>query len=570
MLTRIRIRNLAVVEDAELEFEGGLNVLTGTTGAGKSLILGAVNLLLGEKASSDQIRRGESVADVEAAFSVDRGGDLADHANGDGVVVLRRELRANGRSQAYVGERAATVREVQAIASLLFEPHGQNEQYRLRDPQAHVEYLDAFAGNGALRADYTRALDAYRTAESDLAQFERRIERIRERSELLEHRVAELERADVSPGEKDELERSLRVMENAEGVAAALRFACEALYDDDASAVSVVARVRRELSRVAGVDETLAGFARDIEGVDIALHEAADAMRRYLDAMDHDPETLRFQQERLDVLIGLERRYGKPLDGILAELESWRGELEGLAFEDERRAALEQALDAAAAEVGTCAGRLCEARRAAAKLLDRKMTSELRDLMMEGATFRTDVRLARDPSGRVSVDGAGVTLYEHGAEDVRLFVRPNPGESEGPVDRIASTGETSRVALALKKLTRAGAPGSVLVFDEIDAGVGADLGDVIAAKLLELSATYQIICITHMPQIAARGARHLVVTKHSGKGRTRVDVRAVDGEERRAEIARMLGGRRGSDNRLALAAEMLRRPSEPGRGSRAR
>jgi DNA repair protein RecN (Recombination protein N) len=310
---------------------------------------------------------------------------------------------------------------------------------------------------------------------------------------------------------------------------------------------------------VATVDETLAGFARDMETTEIAMRENVDAMRHYLEGMDHDPEVLRSKQERLDVLIALERRYGKDADALAGDLETWRAELEGLAFEDDRREALQSSRARAASALARAASVLGDKRRAAAPRLDAAVTAELDALMMKGATFRTEVGLAHDANGEVEVGGTPVALAEHGTDSVRLHVRPNPGEAEGPVDRIASTGETSRIALALKALTNAGAPGSVLIFDEIDAGVGGDLGDVIAAKLAALAHSYQIICITHMPQIAARAPRHLVVSKDTGSGRTRVRVRPVDADERRLEIARMLGGSEGSKRRLALAGELLER-----------
>jgi len=554
MLERLRIHNLSVVEDVELTFGPGLNVLTGSTGAGKSLILGAVNLLLGERVSGDLVRAGESRAEVEAEFSLPAGLDAL--ATG-GNVVLRREVRSGCRSQAWIDGAATTLRELHRVASLLVEPHGQNEQYRLRNRETHVEYVDAYARNAALRERYRKALERFRSARRALDEFERRVALIEERRELLEHRVGEVERAALQAGEKEELERSLRVLENVDRIHAALNYACEALYDSEDSALALVARARKQVREVAGIDPTLAGYVSEIEGGEIPLRECVDAMRSYLDHMEFDPEQLQVMQERLDVLIALERRYGMSADQLIVEAAQWREELDSVALQDDRRETLRDELEASARSVAKEAAALGASRRSTAAKLDRKMTAELQELMMKGAEFRTHVAYVRESGSAVEIDGVGVALLDHGADDVHMHVRTNPGEPEGALDRIASTGEVSRIALALKGLTNAGNPGSVMVFDEIDAGVGADLGSVIAEKLLELSRRYQIICITHMPQIAAHGSRHMVVSKHTRDGRTVVDVALVDGTARRGEIARMLGGEEGSGRRLALADELL-------------
>lgn len=554
MLERLRIHNLSVVEDVELAFGAGLNVLTGSTGAGKSLILGAVNLLLGERVSGDLVRAGESRAEVEAEFSLPAG---LDGLPTSGRVVLRREVQAGGRSRAWIDGAVTTLRELQRVASLLVEPHGQNEQYRLRNRETHVEYVDAYARNAELRERYREALERFRSARRALEEFERRVAILEERHELLEHRVGEVEGAALQAGEKEELERSLRVLENADRIHAALNYACEALYDSEESALALVSRARKQVREVAEIDQTLAGYVSEIEGSEISLRECVDAMRSYLDRMEFDPEQLRVMQERLDVLIALERRYGKSVDQLIVEAAQWRDELDGVAFQDDRREVLRGELEASARSVTKEAAALGASRRSAAAKLDRKMTAELQVLMMKGAEFRTHISYVRESGSAVEIDGVGVALLDHGADDVHLHVRTNPGEPEGALDRIASTGEVSRIALALKGLTNAGSTGSVMVFDEIDAGVGGDLGNVIAEKLLELSRRYQIICITHMPQIAAHGSRHMVVSKRTSHGRTVVEVALVDGAARRGEIARMLGGEEGSGRRLALADELL-------------
>jgi DNA repair protein RecN (Recombination protein N) len=351
------------------------------------------------------------------------------------------------------------------------------------------------------------------------------------------------------------------VLENSERIHAALDFACQSLYDDDQSALALLGRAKKKVREVGAVDESLARFASDLETAVISLRESVDGMRRYVEGMEFDPEHLQAMQERLGVLIAFERRYAMSIDELVVQAKSWQDELESGAFEDDRRRRHLEAVTSVGEKVSAAAAALSAARRAAAGSLDTRMTRELQALMMKGAVFHTHIGFAEDARSDVVVDGTPVALLDDGVDVVHLCMRTNPGEPEGGVDRIASTGEASRVALALKKLTNAGGPGSVMIFDEIDAGVGADLGEVIAEKLLELSREYQIVCITHMPQIAARGARHLVVAKKSARGRTWVDVTAVEGAARRGEIARMLGGAQGSEHRMALASELLEKHS---------
>jgi DNA repair protein RecN (Recombination protein N) len=299
-------------------------------------------------------------------------------------------------------------------------------------------------------------------------------------------------------------------------------------------------------------------MSEQLENAAITLKETAADMRSYLDGFDFDPDKLESLQARLSFLIALERRYGKSMDEVLRDRDQWREELASIAFEDEERGKLERAVDESVVTLGKAAEVLTASRKKGARSLDRSMTTELGQLMMKGARFRTDVTIEPDEESRLLVDGRSVRPLEDGVDVVEFHVRTNPGETEGSVAEVASSGELSRIALALKRITTLERAAGVLVFDELDAGVGADLGEMIAAKIGALAERYQIICITHMPQIAARGRRHLVVRKETVKGRTYTTVEPVDAEERRAEIARMLGGAEGSEKRLALAAEMLK------------
>jgi DNA repair protein RecN (Recombination protein N) len=559
MLLELRIKNLVVVEDVTLTFEKNLNVLTGSTGTGKSLILGAVNLLLGERASNRLIRSGADTAEVEGIFRI-----AASEKNllfpSDGtsdLISLRREIQQSGRSAAFIQDRPVPVKALRDACIALIEPHGQNEQLRLKNPENHIGYLDKLAGNQSLRQSYARQLETMRAASARLREFDRKIVLLKEKRELFEHRLSEIDRAGIEPGERDVLQARLKVAENAQKIYEALHQSAEALYDGEISAESLVSQAAALIARIETLDPKFEAFTEQLETARITAKECAGEMRSYLSGLEFDSAELERMQERYAFLLGLERRYGKPVDDVLADCDKWRQELESLTFEDEERNKLEAEFQQAVKTLSATIKKLTAGRIRTAKELDQKITAEMQNLMMSGASFRTEIELEPDPSSPLKIAGRPVRLFEHGVDQVEFFVRTNKGEDEGGLCTIASTGEISRIALALKKVTQAGADTGTLVFDEIDAGVGADLGDVIARELRALAASYQIICITHMPQIAAAGEHHITVSKQNLGGRTTVQAAPVEGEERLKELARMLGGSKGSEKRLALAAEML-------------
>ena len=551
MLRRLRIENLAVVESAVIEFAPGFNVLTGSTGAGKSLIVGAVNLLLGEKGGADLIRRDAEEAAVEATFA---GIDLA---GAEGEIRVERRLSRSGRSSARVDGRTVPLRELRSICARFIEPHGQNEQYRLRDPEAHVGYVDAFARNVEERAAWAQALAEWRRARAELERFDAETARLSEQRELFTHRLQEIERLAPRPGEKAELETAARIMANAEKMFAALDETCALLHDDDDAAAARVGHARRRLDVIGAIDPRVAALDERLAQAESLVTDVAGEARAIRDALEFEADDVERVQERLEALSRMEKRYRASIEEILEESTRWRAGLAGLEDASANRSALVVDVDARARNLAAAGGRLSDSRRRAAAELDRRVTAELEGLMMPGARFRTEIASLADAGGLVVSPGAAVAVFEHGLDVVRMRVRTNPGEEEGALEAIASTGELSRIALVLKPLTAADVTGRTLIFDEIDAGVGADLGDALAQKLLALAAAHQIICITHMAQIAARGHTHLVVRKATDEDRTRVLVCPVAGEERTREIVRMLGGGVGSERRRALAEELL-------------
>ena len=559
MLLELSIKNLAVVEDVTLTFGKNLNVLTGSTGAGKSLILGAVNLLLGQRASNRLIRRGADSAEVTGTFvmPLTTAGSLFPASGESNRITLRRKIQPSGRSSAYIQDQPVPVKTLRDACIALIEPHGQNEQLRLKNPENHIVYLDKLTGNKPLQETYTRQLEDMNKASARLRQFDKKIALLKEKKELFEHRLSEIDRAVVERGQRESLEARLKVAENAQKIFEALHQAAEALYEGETSAESLVSQAAGLLARIEAFDPKFEALSEQLETARLTARECAGEMRSYLGGLEFDPAELERMQERFAFLLGLERRYGKSIDDILDDCEKWRQELDSLNFEDEERHKLDAEFQQTVKALAGTIKKLTAGRVRSAKELDRKITAEMQNLMMPGASFRTEIGTEPDPSSPLEIGGRPVRLFEHGVDQVEFFVRTNKGEAEGSLCAIASTGEISRIALALKKVTQAGADTGTLVFDEIDAGVGADLGDVIARELRALAARYQIICITHMPQIAAAGERHITVSKRMLGDRTTVQAAPVEGEERLREVARMLGGSKGSEKRLALAGEML-------------
>ncbi len=569
MLRRLSIENLAVVENVEVELGPGLNVLTGSTGAGKSLVLGALNLLLGEKSDASVIREGCDEARVEAEFApapLPSGVALGVGVEGGRAITVARRVTRAGRSHASIDGRSATLKDLRTLCECFIEPHGQNEQYRLRDPSTHVHYVDAFADNARERAHFGEAIAELRRAQADLARFQSEVAAARERRELLAHRVDDIDRVAPKPGEKASLEGAARVLAHAEKIHAAMAEATASLYDDETSASAIVGRIERHVAPLASLDARIAEMADLLAQARAALDEAATRARAVIDGLDFEPAEVERLQERLEVLTRLEQRYRLDVETLIETAREWKRGLEHLEDANERQRELANEVTLRASIVSEAGVALTRTRTRAAGELDRGVTAGLASFHMKGATFRTVVANEPDSSSVVRVGDAAVAAFDDGLDVVRMRARTNPGETENAVEAIASTGELSRMALVIKGLTRSGSAGTTLVFDEIDAGVGADLGHVLAEKLLALSARHQILCITHMPQIAAKAPVHIGVAKAVQGARTRVRLARLQGDDRTREIARMLGGDEGSERRAReLLAPAPRGTPAPGR-----
>mgnify|MGYP000675107449 CR=1 FL=1 len=546
-LRELTVENLAVVERVRLSLAPGLTVLTGETGAGKSLVVDAVALALGARASTDLVRSGADAARVEAVFDappLDADDPMADVvAVGEGSVIVRREVGADGRSVARLNDRTVTVGGLASVGSRLGEIHGQHEQQRLLEPARQLALLDGFGGHAALLTEVADAHRAWRATVAAAAELLTDAHELARRVELLRHQVDEISTGAPRPGEDAELEAQLRAAEHGETIARAADEAVRALREEGGAGEALGA-VERGLTTAAAHDERFAALADRAAGLSAEAVELARDVAAVAEGVDLDPASRATAEERLSLLYDLRRKYGDSLEAVVAFGEQAASDLERLehqeadrerlrAEEVERRTALEAAAD-----------QLREARRDAADRLVTAVNGELPPVGLPAEAFG----VALEPA----------EIGPSGGDRVTFTFAPNPGEPPRPLSRIASGGEASRLSLALEVVLAAADDTALLVFDEIDAGVGGRNASALGERLHDLSQYHQVLCVTHLPQVAAWADAHLVVGKRVEGERTTTEVRVLDADGRTAELAAMLAGEGAGEEAQAAAEALLR------------
>jgi DNA repair protein RecN (Recombination protein N) len=555
MLKLLRVNNIALIPALEVEFGPGLTLLTGETGAGKSILIDSLGLLLGDRASPDLIRTGEDRAAVEAVFDLpDAAGLLEERglsADGD-EVVIRRELQASGKGRATVNGALVPVSLLRDLAPRLTVIHGQHEPQGLLDASTHLDLLDHFAGadDGRPLAEFFRDLRAAEAALERLRGDRREAER---RREMLEFQATEIEKAALAPGEEEALRVEKARQANADRLAALSGEAYGLLYDDEGAALSLLGQVFRRLEDLAAIDSSFQPYLDARAGALAPLEDLALWLRDYHEQLEVSPGRLDEIEARLAVLERLKKKYGATVEEVLAFGERCRRELDALLSPEEQERALEARRERLAATFLERARALSKRRRAAALDLRRRVQAELAQLAMEKTRFEVafvpaEADAAVDPS----------QWTERGLERAEFLLSPNPGEELRPLARIASGGELSRIMLGLKSVVRSDVPGLTLVFDEVDAGIGGRVAEVVGRKLKAVAARQQVLCVTHLPQIAAFADQHLAVRKRVERGRTVTLVEPLEGEARVEEVARMLGGETITATARQHAREMLK------------
>jgi DNA repair protein RecN (Recombination protein N) len=553
MLSELRVRDLAVIADAHLELAAGLNVLTGETGAGKSMLVDALALLLGERADAALVRPGAARASVEGAFDLESRTGLAARLAefgveaDDGRLILKREVHSGGRSRAWVNGSPVTVGVLAEIGRRLVDLHGQHETQSLLRPEAQRDILDAFADAAGEAAAVRATWDHSERLAAEQRELQDRQAEARKRADYLRHVADEIDKAKPKPGELELVEAEARRLAHAEELGRLAEEVGQLLDGDDRSAAAALAHVSRLVSSLERIDpEGAAGWRALLEGASVNVEELARAVGGYRDGVEVDPARLAAVERRRDVLFRLDQKYGPGIERVIAAGDEARRELSLLDTADTDLAALARRLGEARRDLAERCRALTAKRTTAAKKLAKAVTGHLGALGMPDGTLRVALTALDAPA-------------RSGAEAVEFLVRLNPGMDERALARSASGGELSRIMLALKAELAGHDAVPTLVFDEVDQGVGGHVAGRVAASLASVAEAHQVVVITHLPQVAAAAERHLVVSKVAAGGVAAADARVVNGAERVEEVARMLGGETSPETARRHAVQLLKR-----------
>jgi len=552
MLTELRISNFALIGQVSLQLTAGFQVLTGETGAGKSILVEAIGLLVGGRAAVDQIRADADEAVVEGCFSVGQG-SLLDGLRADGLLgdadsdlIVRRVVSRSGRHRIYLNGSLAPLHVLQRLAGTIVDIHGQHEQQSLLSPKAQLDALDALGQLQDLRREYTARYDRWTTRRGEIEDHERSLADRREREDFLQFQARELNEADVQPGEDEALEAERNRLANGRRLSELAGEAYDALYGADAAVLTRLGAVAEWMRSLGTIDPEAGGWVSLCEGAAAQLRELAHALRAYQDGLEHDPERLAHIEDRLDAIQRLKKKHGATLAGLLQKREELTGQLEALSSAGSRTAELKDLLESEGKELERVARRLSAARRRTAEVMETRMQKELAALRMEHTRFHVQVTTPED-----AVPSAT------GHDRVEFLLSANPGEPLMPLSRVASGGELSRIMLAMKTVLAKADTVPVLVFDEIDAGVGGAAAAAMGERLRALSEYHQVVCITHLAQIASQATTHFLITKAVEKKRTVTRITRLTSSSRREEIARMLGGMTVTPSARRTASEMI-------------
>jgi len=567
MLTELNIKNFAIIDQLQLEFGTGLITFTGETGAGKSIILDALDTLLGSRAESTFIRKDEEGAIIEATFQIPEKLQARLHPilereallDDPRYVTLSREIRRDSRNVARVNGRITSVKLLSEIGEQLVDIHGQSEHLSLLRVQKHLYLLDQYA-------DSQEALQAYRATYRELLKVRKELKTLRdeerqakERIDLLEYQIDEIEKANLEPGEEEELKQERDRLANAEKIATLGQEALVLLDESTPTTPTItdqLGQVIEALNKLAKLDSSQEKTREEALGAFTTLTEVSHDLRLYIETIEFNPKRLDQVEERLELISHLKRKYGDSITEILATGEKAKQTLENINLTSERINELEAEEEKLLARLGERAEALSQQRHQAAETLQEALETELDDLRMPEARFQVEFRHEKDSQGIPLSNGERVAFDETGHEHVEFFIETNPGEGFKPLVKIASGGETSRLMLALKNVLARADNIPTLIFDEIDQGIGGRVGAIVGYKLWLLSKDHQVLCITHLPQLAAFGHQHFQVQKQIEEGRTLTHANLIEGEDRLQELAQMLGEVNAST--LQSAQEILR------------
>ena len=547
MLSLLHIENIAVIESADISFDEGFNVLTGETGAGKSIVIDAISAILGERAYRDMIRTGTNKAAVRAVFTgVPELNWFADNGvEYDPETVIQREIHLDGKNVCRVNGSLVSVSILHKLGIQLINIHGQHDSASLFDEDNHLTFLDAFADNDALRSDYSEKYEA-------VAKLRREIDRMTmdegeklRRMETLKYQIAEIEKADLEAGEDEALEERRKILQNAEKLSNGMDTAVECLYGGDESdgAAGLLAQAEYALARLAKFSDNFAAMHDRVADLMYQVQDAAEEVRDARDELSYSADELEQIESRLDVIHKLRRKYGVTCEDILAYLDKAKKELDDIEFADDHLERLKKNLKKAEKTAWEAAGELRKNRKETAESMSARILTELAQLDMPRVQF--------------SCEFTETDLTANGADTVAFYMSANAGEALKPMSKVASGGELARIMLAMKNVLAEKDQVNTLIFDEVDTGVSGRAAQKVAEKLRSVAAHKQVLCVTHLPQLAALANTHLLIAKSERDGRTYTTVTPLDLEGRKMELARIIGGTNITETTLKSAEEML-------------
>ncbi len=562
MLRELRIRNFTIIDDLSIHFDSGLNALTGETGAGKSIIVDAIGLVLGDKASADMIKSGSKEAGIEAYFDNSNHPALKELSiESDEGISVRRNIPSQGKGRAYINDTAISLQTLAGIGESLINIHGQHEHQGLLKKESHLILLDGFAGLTGEAASLKDIYDEVLALRNKVNQLKERIRERSQRIEFLRFQINEIDAANLKSGEKEVVEDEMKILLNLNKLKECSETAYGLIYESQGSCIEQMSQALSKIRDMAGFDESAKELLNIMETTIPQIEDAALLLRKFKDKYDIDPQRLTELDERLDLIKRLEKKYGEGVDAVLKYRDDAEEELKGLVTAEEQQESLQSGLDAKENEIKAMSDNLSNKRIAAAKKMEKAILGELRDLGFQKADFKVDIKKRADISA-------------HGKDDMEFLFSANPGEPPRPLIKVASGGELSRIMLALKcmeiqgvksqesekdkcsKLITHNSELQTLIFDEVDAGIGGVTAQHVGKRLKEIAGTYQVLCITHLPQIAALADNHLKVEKIMGRDAVKVTVEPLTGGKRQDEIARMLSGKI-TDSSLKHARELL-------------
>lgn len=566
MLTFLNISNIALIDELTVEFDRSLNLLTGETGSGKSIIVDALGVLIGGRFTSDLLKAGRDRGSIEGLFSIEQNRELERLLADSGIdiesvdgpeIIIRRELAASGRNKILINHQLATQSLLRELRPFLVDIHGQGDQQTLFDTGTHLELLDAFAGVAALKDEVALSFRSWSAIKRELEEHGKQEAEKFQLLDILKFQIDELERSQLVVGEDEQLDDERRRLNNVEKLTTLCAESFALIYDDSESAITRIRQTARRVEELSGYESRFRQHLEAIESTRAQLEDLAFSLRDFADKLEFSPARLDSIEDRLAELSRLKRKYGGSIESALEHLARSQDRLRQIERSDEREAELKRELDAARAAYLKLATRLHQERARAAKKFERAVERDLAEVAMEHAKFQVQITSREGAANSQDATGA---FAANGIDRIEFYFSANAGEAARPLVRVASGGEASRLMLVLKTVAGASEFPRTIVFDEIDAGIGGRVSEAVGSKLKKLSATNQVLCVTHQPQIARFADTHLLVRKESAAGRTDISVERLDRRGRVEEIARMLTGAEITETARRHARELLKSP----------